>query len=51
MLLLGTINKLVIAKRIFKDKHSNKNVGSLDFDEKGIMGCNVLALGLAPKGN
>jgi hypothetical protein len=38
MLLLGTVNKLVIAKRIFKDKTSNKNLGPLDFDEKGISG-------------
>ena len=42
MLLSGTINKLIIAKRIFKDKHSNKNVGTLEFEEKGISG-NVLA--------
>lgn len=36
MLLKGTINKLIIAKRIFKDKHSNKNVSILDFDDKFI---------------
>lgn len=37
MLLQGTINKLVISKRIFKDKHSNfKSVGLNEFEEKGI---------------
>jgi hypothetical protein len=36
MLLTSTINKLVIAKRIFKDKTSNKNIGSMEYDEKGL---------------
>ena len=36
MLLTGTVKKLVISKRIFRDKHSNKNVGPHEYDEMGI---------------
>lgn len=45
MLLLATVNKLVITKRIFKDKTSNvnRNIGSLESDEKGISGLALIA--------
>jgi hypothetical protein len=36
MLLTANIKKLVISKRIFRDKHSNKVLAPHDYDDKTL---------------
>ena len=41
MLLSANVKKLVISKRIFRDKHSNKVLSSHEYEDKGITGLSL----------